>query len=263
MSVVEAIILGIIQGLTEFLPVSSSGHLELAQAILGNQNYEEGNLLFTIVVHGATALATLVVFRTDVWSIIRGLFQFTNNESTQFSLRIVLSMIPAALVGYFFEDTISSQFFGNTLLVGLMLLVTAGLLYIADKPTQNRANVSLTNAWWIGISQTFAILPGISRSGVTIAISLLLGVARDRAARFSFLMVVPLIFGSMAKKILDGGLEQQVLNLTPILDGVVAAFFSGYLACQWMIALVKRSQLRYFAYYCSLLGTIAIMTSLM
>ena len=263
MSVVEAIILGIIQGFTEFLPVSSSGHLELAQAILGNQNYEEGNLLFTIVVHGATALATLVVFRTDVWLIIRGLFQFTNNESTQFSLRIVLSMIPAALVGYFFEDTISSQFFGNTLLVGLMLLVTAGLLYIADKPTQNRANVSLTNAWWIGISQAFAILPGISRSGVTIAISLLLGVARDRAARFSFLMVVPLIFGSMAKKILDGGLEQQFLNLTPILAGFVAAFFSGYLACQWMIALVKRSQLRYFAYYCSLLGTIAIMTSLM
>ena len=263
MSVVEAIILGIIQGLTEFLPVSSSGHLELAQAIFGNQNYAEGDLLFTIVVHGATALATLVVFRTDVWSIIRGLFQFTNNESTQFSLRIVLSMIPAALVGYFFEDTISSQFFGNTLLVGLMLLVTAGLLYIADKPTQNRANVSLTNAWWIGISQAFAILPGISRSGVTIAISLLLGVARDRAARFSFLMVVPLIFGSMAKKILDGGLEQQVLNLPPILAGFVAAVFSGYLAGQCMIALVKRSQLRYFAYYCSLVGTIAIMTSLM
>lgn len=263
MSVVEAIILGIIQGLTEFLPVSSSGHLELAQAIFGNQNNAEGNLLFTIVVHGATALATLIVFRTDVCSIVRGLFQFTNNESTQFSLRIVLSMIPAALVGYFFEDTISSQFFGNTLLVGLMLLVTAGLLYIADKPTQNRANVSLTDAWWIGISQAFAILPGISRSGVTIAISLLLGVARDRAARFSFLMVVPLIFGSMAKKILDGGLEQQVLNLTPILAGFLAAFFSGYLACQWMIALVKRSQLRYFVYYCSLIGLIAIMTSLM
>lgn len=263
MSVVEAIILGIIQGLTEFLPVSSSGHLELAQAIFGNQNNAEGNLLFTIVVHGATALATLIVFRTDVCSIVRGLFQFTNNESTQFSLRIVLSMIPAALVGYFFEDTISSHFFGNTLLVGLMLLVTAGLLYIADKPTQNRANVSLTDAWWIGISQAFAILPGISRSGVTIAISLLLGVARDRAARFSFLMVVPLIFGSMAKKILDGGLEQQVLNLTPILAGFLAAFFSGYLACQWMIALVKRSQLRYFVYYCSLIGMIAIMTSLM
>ena len=244
MSVVEAIILGIIQGLTEFLPVSSSGHLELAQALFGNQNNAEGNLLFTIVVHGATALATLVVFRADVWSIVLGLFQFTNNESAQFSLRIVLSMIPAALIGFFFEDTISSQFFGNTLLVGLMLWITAGLLYIADKPTQNRANVSL------------------SRSGATIAISLLLGVARDRAARFSFLMVVPLIFGSMAKKIIDGGLEQEVLNLTPILAGFVAAFFSGYLACQWMIALVKRSQLRYFAYYCALVGTIALVTSL-
>ena len=262
MSVVEAIILGIIQGLTEFLPVSSSGHLELTQALFGNQNNAEGNLLFTIVVHGATALATLVVFRADVWSIVRGLFQFTNNESAQFSVRIVLSMIPAALIGYFFEDTISNQFFGNTLLVGLMLWVTAGLLYIADKPTQNRANVSLSNAWWIGIAQAFAILPGISRSGATIAISLLLGVARDRAARFSFLMVVPLIFGSMVKKILDGGFEQEVVSISPILAGFVAAFFSGYLACQWMIALVKRSQLRYFAYYCALVGTIAFVTSL-
>jgi len=263
MSVLEAIILGIIQGLTEFLPVSSSGHLELAQALFGNQNNSEGNLLFTILVHGATALATLVVFRADVWSIMRGLFQFSNNESTQFSLRILLSMIPAAIIGFFFEDTISSQFFGNTLLVGLMLWVTAGLLYIADKPTQNRKNVSLTNAWWIGIAQAFAILPGISRSGTTIAISLLLGVARDRAARFSFLMVVPLIFGSMAKKILDGGLEQEVLTLAPILAGFVAAFFSGYLACRWMIALVKRSQLRYFAYYCAFVGTIALVTSLL
>ena len=263
MSLIEAIILGIIQGLTEFLPVSSSGHLELAQAIAGNENNAERNLLFTIVVHGATAFATLVVFRADVWSIVRGLFQFTNNESTQFSLRIVLSMIPATFVGYFFEDTISSQFFGNTLLVGFMLLITAGLLYIANKPTQNRANVSLSSAWWIGIAQAFAILPGISRSGSTIAISLLLGVERDQAARFSFLMVVPLIFGSMAKKIYDGGLEQEVLNLTPILAGFVAAFFSGYLACQWMIALVKRSQLSYFAYYCALVGTIALVTPLL
>jgi len=147
-------------------------------------------------------------------------------------------------------------------LVGLMLWITAGLLYITDKSIQNRANVSLLNAWWIGIAQAFAILPGISRSGATIAISLLLGVARDRAARFSFLMVVPLIFGSMAKKILDGGLEQEVLSLSPILAGFMAAFISGYLACQWMIALVKRSQLRYFAYYCALVGTIALVTSL-
>ena len=263
MSVLEAIILGIIQGLTEFLPVSSSGHLELAQALFGNQNNSEENLLFTIVVHGATALATLVVFRADVWSILRGLFQFSNNESTQFSLRIVLSMIPAAIIGFSFEDTISNHFFGNTLLVGLMLLVTAGLLYIADQPKQNRANVSLSNAWWIGMAQAFAILPGVSRSGATIAISLLLGVAREKAARFSFLMVVPLIFGSMAKKILDGGLEQEVLTLAPILAGFVAAFFSGYLACRWMIALVKRSQLRYFAYYCAFVGTIALVTSLL
>jgi undecaprenyl-diphosphatase len=143
-----------------------------------------------------------------------------------------------------------------------MLWVTAGLLYFADKPTHNRANLSLSNSWWIGIAQAFAILPGISRSGATIAISLLLGVARDRAARFSFLMVIPLIFGSMTKKILDGGLEQEVFSLSPILAGFIAAFVSGYLACRWMIALVKKAQLRYFAYYCVLVGTIALVTSL-
>ncbi|MGB2233783.1 MAG: undecaprenyl-diphosphate phosphatase, partial [Flavobacteriaceae bacterium] len=137
MSVIEAIILGIIQGLTEFLPVSSSGHLELAQALFGNQNKTDENLIFTIVVHGATALATLVVFRDDVWEIIRDLFRFSNNKSTQFSLQIILSMIPAALVGFFFEEAIGSYFFGNILLVGLMLWVTAALLYIADKPSEN------------------------------------------------------------------------------------------------------------------------------
>ena len=261
MSVIEAIILGIIQGLTEFLPVSSSGHLELAQALFGNQNKTDENLTFTIVVHGATALATLVVFRDDVWEIIRDLFRFSNNKSTQFSLQIILSMIPAALVGFFFEEAIGSHFFGNILLVGLMLWVTAALIYIADKPSENLKKISLPKAWWIGVAQAFAILPGVSRSGATIATSLLLGVARDKAARFSFLMVVPLILGSMVKKVLDGGLAQESLYLGPVIAGFIAAFVSGYLACQWMISLVKRSKLRYFAYYCAAVGTIAIVTS--
>jgi undecaprenyl-diphosphatase len=265
MSVVEALLLGIIQGLTEFLPVSSSGHLELAQALFGNQNLSETNLLFTIVVHGATALATIVVFRADIWSILRGFFVFKNNASSQFALRILLSMIPATLVGFFLEDTISSSFFGNTLLVGFMLWLTAGLLYIADRPIQNTKKVSLANAWWIGIAQALAILPGISRSGATIACSLLLGVDREKAARFSFLMVVPLIFGSMAKKILDGGLDQNgmMIERTPFVIGFLAAFVSGYFACRWMIALVKRSKLRYFAYYCALVGTIALLTNIL
>ena len=261
MSVIEAIILGIIQGLTEFLPVSSSGHLELAQALFGNQNKTDENLIFTIVVHGATALATLVVFRDDVWEIIRDLFRFSNNKSTQFSLQIILSMIPAALVGFFFEEAIGSYFFGNILLVGLMLWVTAALLYIVDKPSENLKKISLSKAWWIGVAQAFAILPGVSRSGATIATSLLLGVARDKAARFSFLMVVPLILASMVKKVLDGGLAQESLSLGPVIAGFIAAFVSGYLACQWMVSLVKRSKLRYFAYYCAAVGSIAIVTS--
>ena len=144
-----------------------------------------------------------------------------------------------------------------------MLWVTAALLYIADKPSENLKEISFSKAWWIGVAQAFAILPGISRSGATIATSLLLGVARDKAARFSFLMVVPLILGSMTKKVLDGGLAQESLFLSPVIAGFIAAFVSGYLACQWMIALVKRSKLRYFAYYCAAAGTIAIVTSLL
>lgn len=261
MSIVEAILLGIIQGLTEFLPVSSSGHLELVQALFGNQKMSEENLIFTIVVHAATAIATLVVFRADVWVIVRDLFRFSYNKSTRFSLQIILSMIPAALIGFFFEEAIGSYVFGHILLVGVMLWVTAGLLYIADRPVDHTQNISFSRAWWIGIAQAFAILPGISRSGATIAISLLLGVARDKAARFSFLMVVPLILGSMAKKILDGGLALESLPLGPVIAGFIAAFISGYLACQWMIALVKRSKMRYFAYYCAFVGTIALVTS--
>lgn len=261
MSVIEAIILGIIQGLTEFLPVSSSGHLELAQALFGNQNKTDENLIFTIIVHGATALATLVVFRDDVWEIIRDLFRFSNNKSTQFSLQIILSMIPTALVGFFFEEAIESYFFGEILIVGLMLWVTAVLLYIADKPSENLKKISPSKAWWIGVAQAIAVLPGISRSGATIATSLLLGVAREKATRFSFLMVVPLILGSMVKKVLDDGLAQESFSLGPVIAGFIAAFFSGYLACQWMISLVKRSKLRYFAYYCAAVGSIAILTS--
>ena len=142
-----------------------------------------------------------------------------------------------------------------------MLWVTAALLYIVDKPSENFKKISLSKAWWIGVAQAFAILPGVSRSGATIATSLLLGVARDKAARFSFLMVVPLILGSMVKKVLDGGLAQESLYLGPVIAGFIAGFVSGYLACQWMVSLVKRSKLRYFAYYCAAVGSIAIVTS--
>lgn len=198
MNILEAIILGIIQGLTEFLPVSSSGHLELGKAILGSVP-EEG-MLMTVVLHFATALSTIVIFRKDIAEIFLGLFKFKNNKELRFSIMIVLSMIPAALVGVFLEDEIDAFFSGNILLVGAMLILTGGLLFLADKAKGTDGKVSPMKAVIIGIAQAIAILPGISRSGATIGTSVLLGVDKSRAARFSFLMVVPLIFGAMAVK---------------------------------------------------------------
>lgn len=346
MSALDAIILGMIQGLTEFLPVSSSGHLEIAKAMLGDVP-EEG-MLMTILLHFATALSTIVIFREDVVDIFRGLFKFKNNEETRFSLMIVLSMIPAAAVGVLLEDQIDSVFSGKLGLVGAMLILTGGLLFVADRARATEGKVTLTRAIIVGIAQAIAILPGISRSGATIGTSVLLGIDRQRAARFSFLMVVPLIFGAMAVKTKDylevssleeKGLEERTEiildevkedvemdsvqakylryaiwikedmwqsirsnndsiaanDIAPVYElklqdagfnkeqitqiqehdlgkirpaqktstlalivGFIAAFVTGLIACTWMIALVKRSKLKYFSFYCFGVGTIAI-----
>jgi len=254
----DAIILGIVQGLTEFLPVSSSGHLELGKALLGDQSVPEESLLFTVVLHFATALSTIVVFRKDVWEIIRGLFQFKWNEESQFSVKILISMIPATLIGVFFEDSLEQFFGGNIVLVGFMLIITALLLFLADQAKDSHTKVSNLNALVIGISQAIAVLPGISRSGATISTSVLLGIDKTRAARFSFLMVVPLIFGKMAKDLIGGELVFQGEQFTLLSAGFVAAFLSGLLACTWMIKIVRQSKLTYFAIYCILVGALAI-----
>ncbi len=261
MSWYEAIILGIVQGLTEFLPVSSSGHLELTKVMFGDNSLPEESLLMTVVLHAATALSTIVIFRKDILEIVTGLFQFKNNEQFQFSLKIILSMIPAAAVGVLFESEIEQFFGGQILLVGSMLILTAGLLFLADKAKSTLAPVSFKNAFIIGVAQAIAILPGISRSGATISTSVILGVDRQKAARFSFLMVVPLILGKMAKDILSGDLAEAQTDPTLLILGFVAAFIAGLFACQWMIALVKRSQLKYFSYYCFIVGIIAIVYS--
>jgi len=258
LDILDAIILGIIQGLTEFLPVSSSGHLELGKAILGDNSVPEESLLFTVVLHFATALSTIVVFRKDIWEIIRGLFQFKWNDEVQFSAKIVLSMLPAVLVGLFFEEQLEAFFGGNIKLVGFMLIVTAVLLYFADKAKDTSKAVSFNNAFIIGISQAIAMLPGISRSGATISTSVLLGVDKTKAARFSFLMVVPLIFGKIAKDVLGGELHFQGDQATSMGVGFIAAFISGIIACTWMIQLVKKSKLSYFAIYCLIVGLIAV-----
>lgn len=258
MDALDAIILGIIQGFTEFLPVSSSGHLELGKAILGDTSVAEESLLFTVVLHFATALSTIVVFRKDIIEIVTALFKFTWNEETQFVVKIIASMIPAVVVGLFFEEQLEAFFGGNVAFVGAMLLVTAALLWFADRAKNTGKPVTFKDAVIIGVSQAVAMLPGISRSGATISTSVLLGNDKSKAARFSFLMVVPLIFGKIAKDLLGGELTTETTNFTTLGLGFVAAFICGLIACTWMITLVKKSKLRYFAIYCAIVGVIAI-----
>ena len=253
MSLLEAIILGIVQGLTEFLPVSSSGHLELGKAILGDTSVPQESMMFTVVVHFATALATLVVYRSEVSRIASGLWQRENNDEFKFSVKILLSMIPAAAIGVLFADEIESLFNRQILLVGLMLWVTGLLLMVADRSKNTSKDVSFFHAAIIGVSQAIAILPGISRSGATISTSVLLGVDRSKAASFSFLMV-----GKIAKDLMDGGIHVTESQIGVLIAGFLAAFLTGILACQWMIKLVRNAQLVYFSYYCFIVGTLAI-----
>lgn len=263
MNFLEAIILGIVQGLTEFLPVSSSGHLELTRALFGNEAVPKENLTFTVVLHFATALSTMVIFRKEIMEIIKGLLQFKWNAESQFSVKIIVSMLPAVAIGLLFEKQLEAFFSGKILLVGLMLLLTAALLLLADKAKNTTKDVSFTNAFLVGISQAIAMLPGISRSGSTIATSVLLGIDRTKAAKFSFLMVVPLILGKVAKDLLGGEISIENSQIGVMGAGFLAAFFSGLLACQWMIALVKKSKLSYFAIYCAIVGVIAIAYTLL
>ena len=262
MEVIDAILLGIIQGLTEFLPVSSSGHLEIGKAILGDTSVPEESLLFTVVLHFATALSTIVVFRKDIFDILKGVFQLKWNDDLEFVLKIALSMIPAVIIGLLFEEQLEQLFSGNLVLVGSMLIVTALLLFLADKAKNTDKKVSYSNAFVIGIAQAIAMLPGISRSGATISTSVLLGNDKTRAARFSFLMVVPLIFGKMAKDLLSGEIQYSGDQFIALSAGFVAAFIAGLAACTWMIALVKKSKLSYFSIYCLIVGIIAIVWTL-
>ena len=263
MEIINAIILGIIQGLTEFLPISSSGHLEIAKIILGEEKIAEKSLLITIVLHFATALSTIVIFRKDLAEIFKGLFKMKNNNSFKFSLKIILSMLPAALIGILFNNQIEALFSGKLDLVGGMLILTGLLLFVTDEIKVTKKKMTIKDAIIIGVAQAIAILPGLSRSGATISTSVMLGIDKEKSARFSFLMVIPLILGKMGKDILSGKITTTDADLTSILIGFTFAFFTGILACKWMIKLVKNSNLKYFAYYCFIIGAIVFATSLL
>lgn len=256
MSIIEAIILGILQGLTEFLPVSSSGHIELGKYFLGVETTD--NLLFSIIVHGATALSTIIVFRKDILIIIKDLFAFEWNESTQFSAKILLSMIPVGVVGVLFEDNIEALFGGQITLVASMLLFTGVLLSITYFAKNTTGNVTFGKSIIVGLAQAVAIIPGISRSGSTIATGLLLGIDKEKITRFSFLMVLPPIIGATLLKIKDFLEAPQIasdISTIALSLGFLSAFIAGIFACTWMINIVKKGKLIYFAIYCLVLGT--------
>jgi len=255
--IINAIVLGIIQGLTEFLPVSSSGHLELAKAVLGDTSVGEESLMMTVTLHFGTALATVVAFRQEILQVLKGTFKLKWNPESEFSAKIIISMIPATIVGLLLESQIEQLFSRQVLLVGICLLITGGLLLLANRAKLSDRGVSYKDAFWVGIAQAIAILPGISRSGATISSAVLLGIDKEQATRFSFLMVVPLIFGKMAKDLLDGEIGGSTPHFPALAVGFVCAYVTGYFACLWMVRIVKQSQLNYFAIYCLIIGTIA------
>ena len=259
----QALILGIIQGLTEYLPVSSSGHLAIGQALFGLAD-GESNLTFTVVLHVATVLSTVVILWSEIVWIFRDLFKWKWNEGTRYVVNILISMIPVAIVGFFFKDKIEAVFGSGLLIVGIMLLVTASLLafsYFA-KPRQ-KENISPLHAFIIGIAQACAVMPGLSRSGSTIATGLLLGNKKEKLAQFSFLMVIPPVLGEAlldVKDMFEVGVSEAMGGISPLalIVGFLAAFITGCFACKWMVNLVKKGKLIWFAVYCVIVGIIAI-----
>lgn len=261
----EALVLGLLQGLTEYLPVSSSGHLAIGSALFGIEGEE--NLAFTIVVHVATVFSTLVILWKEIDWIFKGLFKFRMNDETRYVINIVISMIPIGIVGVFFKDQVEAIFGSGLLIVGCCLLLTAALLTFSYyyKPRQ-KAEISKKDAFIIGLAQACAVLPGLSRSGSTIATGLLLGDDKAKLAQFSFLMVIPPILGEAlldGMKLMKGEAIAGDIPTLSLVIGFVAAFVSGCLACKWMINIVKKGKLVYFGIYCAIAGAVTLVVSLL
>ena len=260
----EALILGLIQGLTEYLPVSSSGHLAIGAKLFGLSGEE--NLAFTVAVHVATVLSTLVILWKEIVWLFKGFFKFKWNDEMKYVVNILISMIPVAVVGFLFKDTVEEIFGSGLLVVGICLLVTAALLAFAyfAKPRQ-KEKISMLDAFVIGIAQAVAVLPGLSRSGSTIATGLLLGNKKEKLAQFSFLMVIPPILGEAlldTMKMVKGEDVFGSIGMVPLFVGFLGAFLSGCLACKWMLNIVKRGKLIYFGLYCAIVGAAVIILNL-
>lgn len=259
METIEAIILGAVQGLTEFLPVSSSGHLQLAKALLGVEIEE--NLTFDVMLHAATVLSTIVVLWAEIWGLVKGLFTRGMNDEKALIIKLIISMIPIGIVGLLFKDQIDAMLSADYIMavVGAMLLLTAALLSFAyyARPRQ-KASISYRDAFIIGLSQAVASMPGLSRSGTTIATGLLLGNNKSAVATFSFLMVLVPIIGQSLLDVVDGGMALTGIGVVPLIAGFITAFVVGCLACRFMINIVKRGKLIWFAIYCAIVGCVAI-----
>jgi len=261
MSWLEALILGLLQGLTEFLPVSSSGHLEIGKSIFGIHSSE--GMTFTIIVHFATVLSTLIVFRKDILVLFKSLFTFKYNEDNKYILKIILSSIPVIIVGLLFAEELEALFTGNILFVGFMLLITSFLLGFAHFAKKGEKPITFWHALIIGVAQAIAVIPGISRSGATIATSLVIGNKKEEIAKFSFLMVIIPVLGAVSKDIYDSfissnAVPMQEISVFSLIIGFIAAFLTGLFACSVMIKIVKNSKLIYFAVYCLIIGLIAV-----
>jgi undecaprenyl-diphosphatase len=261
----QALILGLVQGLTEYLPVSSSGHLAIGQALFGMENGDD-NLMFTVAVHVATVLSTIVVLWSEIDWILKGLFKFEMNAETKYVLNIIVSMIPVGIVGVFFKDYVEEVFGSGLLIVGCCLLLTALLLIFSyyARPRQ-KEHISMKDAFIIGLAQAAAVLPGLSRSGSTIATGLLLGNKKESLAQFSFLMVIPPILGEALLDVLKAVKGEAVMGnigMVPLCVGFLAAFVSGCIACKWMVNIVKKGKLIYFGIYCAIVGAVLIVSSL-
>jgi len=257
----QALILGIVQGLTEFLPVSSSGHLELGKAIFNLGT--EDDMTFAVVVHGATVLSIIVVFFSELRSLLVNSLSFQWNASSKYVVKLLISMIPVAIVGLFFKDFVEQFFTGNVLFVGTMLIVTSALLILTNFAKDKGREISFIGSFIIGIAQAIAVLPGISRSGATISTGLLLGNKKDEMAQFSFLMALIPIIGVNLLDVISGDIStDNPSSFLPLAVGFLAAFLTGLIACRWMIRIVKKGKLIYFGIYCLVIGIIAIIAGI-